>query len=141
MRKFLYICIFVLSSFTFVSCAQNNQETASKTSNNQAIGPELTKFLEASSKPAAIKFYAEWCSSCERYAPTFAAVKAELADQADFYEVDIDQSQFKLLTKELKISRIPMTVFVSQDRQNLSKKLGALTKDSLTNKVKHLANI
>ena len=92
----------------------------------------VNDFLSESNKPAVLKFYAEWCSSCKQYAPAFEQVKTTLSDKADFYEIDVDESQYRALVKELKISRIPETVFVSKDRTNLSKRLGPMSVSTLS---------
>ncbi len=98
----------------------------------------LKTFLSKSSKPAVIKFYATWCGSCKDYAPAFNEVKLAKSGSVDFFEVDVDATQTKALVRELKISRIPETVFVSANRSNVSRKLGAISAKDLTKLVEEL---
>jgi thiol-disulfide isomerase/thioredoxin len=101
--------------------------TAQTSSNNQsAVGPELSKFLAKSQKPAIIKFYADWCSSCKEFQPSFLKVSKSMSGQVDFYEIDIDKKVYKPLIKELKISRIPETVFLNKARTSLTRRLGVM---------------
>lgn len=98
----------------------------------------LKSFLSKSSKPAVIKFYANWCGSCKDYAPAFQEVKSAKSASVDFFEVDVDATQTKTLVRELKISRIPETVFVSANRSNVSRRLGAISAKDLTKLVEEL---
>lgn len=91
----------------------------------------LADFLAKSSKPAIIKFYAEWCSTCKQYQPTYSKIKAQYGEQIDFFEVDVDNKEFKPLIKQLKISRIPETVFINKSRDSVIKKLGAIQETKL----------
>ncbi len=102
---------------------------------NTGEGQALQTLLKDSQKVAIIKFHAKWCASCKTYAPTFAKVKSQLQDQADFFEIDVDDAKNKALVKELKVARIPETVFVSIDRKNVFKKLGPLSETDLSNTI------
>ncbi len=98
----------------------------------------MKDFLGNSKKPAVIKFYASWCGSCKQYEPAFKEVKAAQSTSVNFYEVDVDSPKTKALVREMKISRIPETVFVSADRSNVTKKLGPITAKDLTKLVEEL---
>ena len=91
----------------------------------------LESLLESSSKPAVIKFYAEWCGSCKDYGPSYSAVKSKMSSQVDFFEIDIDKKTNKDLVRELRVARIPETIFVSKNRKNVSRELGALSEEGL----------
>jgi len=114
--------------------------TAQTSSSNQsAVGVELSKFLAKSQKPAVIKFYADWCSSCKEFQPNFLKVSKSMSAQVDFFEIDIDQKAYKALVKELKISRIPETVFINKTRTSLTRKLGLMQEIELRKKATELA--
>ncbi len=49
-----------------------------------------------------------------------------MSGQVDFYEIDIDKKVYKPLIKELKISRIPETVFLNKARTSLTRRLGVM---------------
>ncbi len=92
---------------------------------------QLESLLENSSKPAVIKFYATWCASCKDYAPAYNAAKNKLSSEVDFFEIDIDKKDSKKLVRELRVSRIPETIFVTKNRKNVSRELGAISEESL----------
>jgi thiol-disulfide isomerase/thioredoxin len=123
--------------FSLVSCNENNmaQSTDSKvdSASPTALSKEssLGQFLASSSKPAVIKFYAEWCSTCKKYDPTYKEIKEKFGAVVDFYEVDVDDNQYKDLINQLKVSRIPETVFVNLERTNVSKVLGSIPRVKL----------
>jgi thiol-disulfide isomerase/thioredoxin len=119
----------LLLVFTLVSCNDAKISEADIPKQAQiALSAEspLGQFLASSNKSAVIKFYAEWCSTCEKYEPTYKKVAASMGNAVDFYEVDVDDSQYKELLRQLKISRIPETVFINKDRTNITKKLGSI---------------
>ena len=101
-------------------------------------GEALDEFLKGSKKPAVLKFYADWCASCKEYAPAYDKVSKELGSTVDFYKIDIDQKKYKKLIKEIKISRIPDTIFVSEDRNNVTRQIGPLTTKELKTKILEL---
>ena len=118
--------------FVLNSCTSN--VSSQKTNSSEA----LKTLLKHSNKPAVLKFYAEWCSTCKEYAPAFEKVANKYAAQVDFISVDTDAKQNVALLKELKISRIPETVFVSVDRNTVSKRLGPISEQSLEKTVNSL---
>lgn len=122
--RFILLALLVLAA-----CSQ---EVSSDTNN------ALREFLKGSSKPAVIKFYADWCDSCKDYAPTYTKVQAQQSKQVNFYSVDVDDKSSSKLIRQLKISRIPVTYFISRDRNNVSKKMGSLTEQELSGAAKNL---
>lgn len=127
MKSFLAILILIFSQ---VSCASQSQTEQ----NQQKIN--LETFLKNSQKIAVIKFYAPWCTTCKAYAPTFEKVKQNLSKDYDFFEINTDEKRYRDIIMKLKISRIPVTAIISQDRQNINKELGALTEAQLNNLIK-----
>lgn len=111
---------------------------SSQQANSVITGGAVETFLAKSKKPAVIKFYATWCGSCKQYAPIFEKVKLSQANSVDFYEVDVDAAATKDLVRELKISRIPETVFISTDRASIARKLGAISAQDLTKSIEEL---
>lgn len=100
--------------------------------------PTLTEFLKESSKPAVLKFYADWCVTCKTYAPVFEKVKEEFSEKVDFFAIDVDQPINKALVKEFQISHIPVTLFVNGNRDDIEKQLAPLKYEALSNKVTKL---
>lgn len=123
----------LLLVFSLVSCNDSklSEESAGQAKTALSAKSPLGQFLSSSDKPAVLKFYAEWCSTCKKYEPTFKKVAGNMQESVDFYEVDVDDNQYKELLKQLKISRIPETVFVNKDRTNITKKLGSIPRVKL----------
>jgi thiol-disulfide isomerase/thioredoxin len=116
----------ILSLVFLLSSCSDDLSSSQNTSNET-----LKTLLKDSTKVAVIKFYADWCTSCKEYAPAFAKVSAKYSGKVDFISVDADDKANAALVKELKISRIPETVFVSADRSSVSKRLGPIGQESL----------
>ena len=128
MKKFVFLIVSLV--LCLGSC------TAQTSSNSQSVvGPELTKFLTNSKKPAVLKFYADWCSSCKELQPSYKKVSNIYSSKVDFYEIDIDKKANKALIKELKISRIPETIFVNQARTSLNCKLGVMPEADFSKRI------
>ncbi|MDA0771651.1 MAG: thioredoxin domain-containing protein [Cyanobacteria bacterium] len=128
MRK---LSVLTLLAFLVTGCNQTSETSSSNVS-------AVSEFLASSSKPAVLKFYASWCSSCKQYAPAFEEVKLSMGDKVDFFEIDVDESKYKGMVKELKISRIPETAFVNTERNRISKILGPIRVSQLEKHVTEL---
>lgn len=124
-KPFKFIFLSLLTAVLSLGCAQEITAT-----------PALESFLANSTKPAAIKFYAEWCSSCEEYAPTYNKAKEEHLDDMDFFSVDIDDKTYKKLVKEMKVSMIPVTVITDASRNRVKKFMGPLSYKRLEKEIK-----
>ncbi len=61
-------------------------------------------------KPAIIDFYADWCGPCKRIAPIVENLAVKYDKKILVYKVDVDQQ--KELAAYLKISSIPMIMFI-----------------------------
>ena len=120
--RLLKVLLVVLVSMGLLAC--NDSQEASRTTSVAATA--LKDFLASSTKPAVIKFHAEWCSTCKGYKPRFEKVRETMSGRVDFFEVDVDEVQYKALLKEVRVARIPVTLLVRQDRARVSKKLGNL---------------
>ncbi len=123
---------FISLVLTFLVSACTQQEVSS------ATATALNDFLKGSTKPAIIKFYADWCESCKDYAPIYSKVQATQSKSVDFYSLNIDDKKNQALLKQLKISRIPVTYFISKDRRTVTKKLGPLYESELKAKAQGL---
>ena len=127
MKKPLISIITLCIIFLSIACTQEVATT-----------PAVKEFLKNSQKPAVLEFYAEWCSSCKSYKPTFEKVRLELQDKADFFSIDVDKAENKKLINELKIAHLPVTALVSIDRERVVKQLGPMSYQSLKSKVENL---
>jgi len=82
-------------------------------------------------KPVVIKFYADWCGPCHRYAPTFGAVAADNNGDIKFVEIDVDDNPN---VSKLFVRSIPTTVYVHHEADgtvSIELKPGNLSESSL----------
>lgn len=59
---------------------------------------------------AVIKFYADWCGPCKKYAPTYNKLPLEYPDVV-FYAVDTDDEDLIFICRHFEISAMPTFVF------------------------------
>ena len=79
-----------------------------------------------------VKFQANWCGPCKRYAPTFDAF-AEENSNIKCFSVDAEAEQD--LCTEFNVSSIPVTLLF-KDGELKQTKNGILTKDQLSELIK-----
>lgn len=130
MKRFTRLLLFLVSIGLLAGCG-----IKADISNDNSY---LKSFLSNSEKAVILKFHAPWCSTCKQYSPEFEKAKTEFSEKIDFFEVDVDQKENQKIIKELKISRIPDTIFISKDRMQVSRKAGPLSYEDLQNMAKEL---
>ncbi len=75
-----------------------------------------------------LDFYAEWCPPCQQMKPVFGELEKEFEGKVEFKKIDIDKEGEK--AAEFKVMSIPTFVIV-KDGQEISRKIGALSKEVL----------
>ena len=58
-------------------------------------------------KPALVYFYADACSSCNKFKPTWKLVKQKYKDKFNFVEIDVDKAESAPLCMEFMVNVIP----------------------------------
>lgn len=75
-----------------------------------------------------VDFYAPWCAPCKKMKPYLDEIAAEMKDKVLVVRIDIDKN--KQLSKELKISELPM-VYIYNGKDIKWKKNGFATKEEM----------
>jgi thiol-disulfide isomerase/thioredoxin len=70
-----------------------------------------------------LKFYADWCGPCKRFAPIFEATKPQFRD-IRFEELNVDEPSNQALSQQYGITGIPAIVYLDRSG-NLIEKGGA----------------
>ncbi len=58
-------------------------------------------------KPALVYFYADACSSCNKFKPTWKAIKQKYKNTFNFVEIDVDKAESAPLCMEFMVNVIP----------------------------------
>jgi len=77
-----------------------------------------------------IDFYADWCGPCKIMEPIFADVKKDYDGKITFKKVDVESNSAE--ASKYSVMGIPTFVLVKEDKE-VSRKVGAMPKDILTN--------
>ena len=64
---------------------------------------------------SVVKFYAEWCSACQKYSSMFIAIAKDIGEVACFFEVNIDENPD--LSEKLGVEGIPTTLIYQKGKE------------------------
>ncbi|PZM80258.1 MAG: hypothetical protein DKT66_13385 [Candidatus Melainabacteria bacterium] len=102
----------------YAGSGSNSSSTSSSTSSPNSSGTNQTR----SRVTKILEFTAPWCSTCQNFAPTYAAVKSQWRDIA-FEEIDFDSSTE--LKAKYNVSQTPHLVFLDSSGKVLFSRAGA----------------
>lgn len=88
-----------------------------------------------SDKPVLVDFWAEWCAPCRIIAPIVEEIANEYSDQLIVGKVDVDGNP--QVSMNYGIRSIP-TLLIFKDGKPVEQLIGAVTKDTILDKVKPL---
>lgn len=83
-----------------------------------------------------LDFSATWCGPCKGFAPIFHEVAEEYKEQADFRTIDIDQE--RAMAEKYNIQAVPTLVVLDENRKELKRVEGAMSKSDLIELIKGL---
>lgn len=98
--------------------------------NNENFESEVIK----SDKPVIVDFWAPWCGPCRMLGPRFEELSKEITD-VKFCKVNVDENQD--IAEKYQIMSIP-TLIMFKNGQVSGKIIGAMSKDSLKEKINSL---
>ncbi len=114
--KFIIIAVVVLllgflAGFLVADKKAKSAEKAAKISQavDEALGQKSAEKKEVKEigKPGLIYFYAQECSSCQKFKPNWNYLKKKYKNSFNFIEVDVDNAQNAPLFMEFMVNVIP----------------------------------
>jgi thioredoxin 1 len=86
---------------------------------------EFTALVGAStSKPAVLKFYADWCGPCRVYDPIFSRASGDKPDEVNYISINVDN--LGEVAQRYGVSGIPCTIAVDKNGKELSRLVGVV---------------
>lgn len=85
--------------------------------------------------PVVVDFYAGWCGPCRQMSPIFDDLAKEFDGRCLLVKVNIDEDRD--IAAQYSVSSIPTFLFIKNGKV-VSKETGAMSRDSLANKIQAL---
>ena len=79
--------------------------------------PESYTNLIKQEKPVLIFFYADWCTHCVRFMPTYAELEKTYKDRYNFIKVNVDSIENASLAQDYYVMGIPAIYIVEPKTQ------------------------
>lgn len=89
----------------------------------------------ANHKPSLIEFYAEWCPSCQKLAPTLQTIHKTYQDEINLVMINIDDVQWKEQIQQYHVMGIPHLVLLDKNHEIFNSWVGFIPEKILNNAV------
>eukprot|EP01039_Chlorochromonas_danica_P007224 gene7224-7990_t len=89
-------------------------------------------------KPTIIEFYADWCSSCKKLAPTMRALEIKYKDRVNFVVLDGMDLKNAALAGKFKVDGIPHLAFLDEEARAQTSLVGEVPRSILEEEVQAL---
>ena len=126
-KTILLIIAVIIAGFFCINGAPEvkfSENSAPETVNEtveRVLEKEDTPTKTEDERPVVLLFYADWCSACRKFSPSFKAVKNRIgANRYRFVEVNVDKHNG--LSNHFNIRLIP-TVYIYDKKYNYKKKI------------------
>ena len=90
----------------------------------------------ANGKPTLIEFYADWCSSCQAFAPTLQTVHETLGHEVNFVMLNIDDPQWKEPIQTYQATGVPQLTLLNEDESLAETWVGKVPESYLLTQLK-----
>lgn len=68
-------------------------------------------------RPSLIEFYADWCASCQHFAPKLKAIRDRFPTEINWVMVDIDDVKWSDLMQQYGVVGVPYLALLDPDRK------------------------
>ncbi len=103
----------------------------------EANSAMLQKFMQKSTIPVVVDFWASWCGPCKMMAPVFNQAAGMLKGEAQLLKVNTETEQ--AISAQLGIRSIP-TLIIFKNGQEVARTAGAMNLQSLIQWIKQYVN-
>ena len=92
----------------------------------------------ANGKPTLVEFYADWCTTCQAFAPTLQRLHEQWGDQVNFVMLDIDDPQWRSQIQQFQATGVPHLTLLDTDHTPVETWIGNVPPSILLNETESL---
>ena len=89
-------------------------------------------------KPTLIEFYADWCTTCQAFAPTLQAVHDSLGTRVNFVMLNIDDPQWREPIEIYRATGVPHLTLLNEDHSIADTWVGKVPESYLRDRLESL---
>ncbi|KOP23749.1 thiol:disulfide interchange protein [Hapalosiphon sp. MRB220] len=121
-RNFLVAIVAIALSVTLVLGLKSQTNTVSLTQ----LGEESTPLEVAltNGKPSLVEFYANWCTVCQKMAPTIATLEKQYTEKVNFVMLNVDNNKWLPEMLKYRVDGIPHFVYLSENGESVAQAIG-----------------
>ncbi|NDJ53886.1 MAG: hypothetical protein GYB68_12500 [Chloroflexi bacterium] len=97
---------------------------------DEGFRSDLPEHVAATGRPQLVKFFAYWCSVCNRMRPTVHQLEADYWGQIDFVYLNIDEGPNQPTLDNFQFTSQPLFVFIDDDGTEIQRWFGFTGEDS-----------
>ncbi len=129
------VIVFAVASFFLTRPAEQTQgvSAVSGLMSLQTAAKEAMPYETAiaNQKPTLIEFYADWCTTCQAFAPTLQAVHQDVGNRVNFVMLDIDNPRWQTQVRQFRVNGVPYLVLLDQHQAIADTFIGKVPKTIL----------
>ncbi|BAZ41479.1 thioredoxin domain-containing protein [Calothrix sp. NIES-4101] len=136
LRNFLIAIVAIALSVALILGLRTETTTVSLTKLDEQSTP--LEVALTNGKPSLVEFYANWCTVCQKMAPTIAALETEYADKLNVVMLNVDNSKWLPEMLRYRVDGIPHFVFLNQNGESVAQAIGDQPQTIMTSNIEAL---
>ncbi|MEA5571491.1 thioredoxin family protein [Calothrix sp. UHCC 0171] len=136
LRNFLIAIVAIALSVALILGLRTETTTVSLTKLDEQSTP--LEIALTNGKPSLVEFYANWCTVCQKMAPTIAALETEYADKLNVVMLNVDNSKWLPEMLRYRVDGIPHFVFLNQNGESVAQAIGDQPQTIMTSNIEAL---
>ncbi|MGK7931176.1 MAG: thioredoxin domain-containing protein [Microcystaceae cyanobacterium] len=136
----LLITCFLTLSFSVLPARANSSSPLTQLMTLKTMAKTATDYQIAmnNGKPTLIEFYADWCNSCQKLAPSLEKIHQTYSDEFNLVMMNIDNVKWKPQVQEYKILGVPHLILLNQNQKLIQSWVGVIPKNILEKSIQQL---